>query len=122
MGTRHYETVRKNVWQCYEIRLERTLTKGDEIDTEVIFHMEDRDRKAVPFFSGTIEEPTDYLKLDLRLPPDLGITKVIIEVSTGIGASKPTRSEVLNLNNHGEVSFEVKRPILFYHYEMKWLY
>jgi hypothetical protein len=121
-GQAVYETVRKNVWQCYEIRFQRTLAKGDTIDTEVVCNIDDSDCKAVPFFSATVEEPTEYLKLDLTLPANLGITEVTREVSTGIGASKPITSELVALNTHGEVSFSVSRPSLLYHYEIKWLY
>lgn len=114
------ETIRKNVWQFYEIRFQKTLKKGEEIETEVIWELEDVAGKAVPFFSATIEEPTDALILNLCLSPGLGVKEAVCEISSGIGAKKPFSSEILKLNRDGWVTWKIRKPKLLHHYEMKW--
>jgi hypothetical protein len=114
------ETVRKNVWQVYEIRLQRSLNRGDIIETEAIWELEDQANRAVPFFSATIEEPTDLLRFSLILNPSLGVREVTCETSTGIGSGKPFDSFARQLDKHSEASWEIKNPKLLYYYEMKW--
>jgi hypothetical protein len=98
------------------------LSKGETVETEVMCTIDDSAKIAVPFFSATIEEPTEHLKMNLTLPPELGIGEVIREVSTGIGALRTIRAESVAVNQRGEASFDVRRPALFHHYEMRWLY
>jgi hypothetical protein len=114
------ETVRKNVWQVYEIRLQRTLKKGDIIETEVVWELDDQASRAVPFFSTTIEEPTKLLRFNLSLPIDFGVREATREVSSGIGSGKPFQSDATPLNKHGEVVWEIKNPKLLYYYEIRW--
>jgi hypothetical protein len=114
------ETVRKNVWQVYEIRLQRSLKKGDIIETEAIWDLEDQAGRAVPFFSATIEEPTDLLRFNLSLNPALSVREVTCETSSGIGAGKPFDSFIKPLDKHSEIKWEIHSPRLLYYYEMKW--
>ena len=90
------------------------------MDTELIWDLEDTAAKAVPFFSATIEEPTDYLKLNLSLPCDIAVREVTCEVSSGIGAKKPFSSKTIPLDRNGKATWEIRKPKLLYHYEMKW--
>lgn len=121
-GQTAYLTIRKNVWQFYEVRLQKTLNHGDELDVELRWDLEDADRKAVPFFSATIEEPTRCLTLHLSLPRSLGIKTVTYEVSSSIGASRPSRSSDEQLDNECEITKNIDGPLLFHHYELKWIY
>ena len=114
------ETIKKNVWQFYEIRFQKTLSKKESMDTELIWELKDTAEKAVPFFSATIEEPTDYLKLNLSLPCNIGVREVTCEVSSGIGAKKPFSSKTILLDRNGKATWEIRKPKLLYHYEMKW--
>ena len=114
------ETIRKNVWQFYEIRFQKTLSKKETMETELIWELEDTAMKAVPFFSATIEEPTDFLKLNLSLPAELGVKELTCEISSGIGAKKPFSSKTIQLDRNGKATWEIRKPKLLYHYEMKW--
>lgn len=111
---------RKSVWQIYEVRFEKSLNKGDIIDIEIIWDLEDQVGSAVPFFSTTVDEPTDLLRLNLFLEPSLGVNSATWEISSGIGAMTPYDSDVLALNKHGEVSWEIKKPKLLHYYELRW--
>jgi hypothetical protein len=121
-GQQVYTTIRKNVWQFYEVRLQKTLDKGEEIDVEVVWSLDDKDRVAVPFISATVEEPTEKLVLSVELPKDLSITEVVYERASGIGARKPIKSEILKLDADGRVSHPVPSPQLLHHYEIRWIY
>lgn len=121
-GQTVYLTVRKNVWQFYEIRLQKTLNRGDELDVEVRWNLDDSDRNAVPFFSATIEEPTRCLVMHLALPKSLGIQHVTYEVSSSIGANRPFRSTEESLSHDCEITQKIDDPQLFHHYELKWIY
>jgi hypothetical protein len=113
-------TERRSIWQFYEIKLPRPLNAGDEIQTEVVWELEDTEGKAVPFMSATIEEPTDKLKMNLMLPPELGVKKATQIVSMCIGAKKPMQTADIEFNRHGELEFQENRPKLLYNYELRW--
>ena len=115
------ETTRKNIWRFYEIRLQKTLKKGDIIDTEVIWELEDLENIAVPFISATVEEPTNIIKLNLSIPTTFGVREVTCQISSSIGAEKPFDSFTRPLDKHGEATWEINNPKLLYHYEMKWI-
>ena len=121
-GQTAYTTIRKNVWQFYEVRFQKTLNRGDEIETEVAWEFDDADQAAVPFVSATIEEPTDHLCLSVDLTADLGITEVTTETSSGIGARKPLTSALVVLDPNGRAIYDQPNPQLFHHYEIKWAY
>jgi len=116
------ETIKKNVWQFYEIRFQKTLAKNETIETEIVWDLEDKAIKAVPFFSATIEEPTDFLKLNLSLAPKLKVKEATREISSGIGAQKPFISKTIPLDRNGKATWEIKKPNLLYHYEIKWTF
>ena len=44
-------------------------------------------------------------------------------VSSVVDVAEPTMSaEVVDLDKHGEASWEIRRPALLHHYELKWIY
>jgi hypothetical protein len=124
-GIREHEftkTFRRNIWQFYEIRFQKALKKGEQIETEVIWKLEDTEGVAVPFMSSTIEEPTELLRLNLSLSPSLGVREATCEISSAIGAKlSPFFSEVRPLDRNGKLSWVIKKPKLLYHYEIKWV-
>ena len=113
-------TVRKSVWQYYEIRFPKSLNKDETVDTEVIWDLQDPEGKAVPFFGATIEEPTSLLELSLLLDPSLDVKEVVCEESSNIGAKKPFRSFVAYRDGADVFSWKEASPELLHHYEIKW--
>lgn len=119
----HYrETVKKNIWSCYEIRFQKSLKRGEEIETELIFDLEDIDNKAVPFISATIEEPTDLLVMSVSLPDSLGVREATCETSSSIGARRPFLSKTVPINRNGQANWSIKKPKLLHHYEIRWVF
>ena len=111
---------RKNLWQCFETIFHRQLSKKEEIEIDVEWNLDDPSGKAVPFFSVTIEEPTDLLIMELCLPLDIKITRVVCEHASHIGARHAYKSEDKTLDRDGKVVWTVERPQLLHYYEMRW--
>jgi len=42
----------KNVWQFFEVWFPRNLQKGEALDVDIQWKLEDPDRKAIPFILG----------------------------------------------------------------------
>ena len=114
-------TIKKNIWQFTEVRFPVMLNKGQTIESEVEWILDDKNGSAVPFVSATIEEPTALLRIHVKIARSLGVRKVTREISGGIGAKKPFESTEVALDGRGEYTWEVKRPRLLYHYEIKWV-
>ena len=113
-------TERKSVWQFYEVHFGRTLNKGETVDTDLTFDFEDPQHSFVPFISTNIEEPTRQLKLALRVPLALGVTEVICETSSCIGARVPFQTETKQLDRDGYVEWPVPQPKMHHYYELRW--
>lgn len=114
-----HETERINVWHYYEVRFGRTLSKGEEVDIEIVWDLEDAAHTAVPFLSADIVEPTDKLSLTVALPRSLGVQAVTAEASAG--AKRPYESTQLKLDGAGRAEWVIDDPQLFHHYELRWV-
>lgn len=111
---------KKNVWQFYEIRFPGTLTKNQEIKTEIICDLSDGSRAHVPFISATVDEPTEILKFSLIVPDTLAVRECVCEISNSITAKNALESETKQVDSSGRVTWIIDKPKLLYHYEMKW--
>ncbi|MEW8051230.1 MAG: hypothetical protein AB2809_12710 [Candidatus Thiodiazotropha sp.] len=109
----------RSIYKYYTISFERTLKKKEEIDTEVIWDLEDTGKTAIPFISATIEEPTDKLRMQIMLPKEMKVHGVIKEVSHMIGAIKPILSEHDDINRDNTYLWEIDEPKLLHHYELR---
>ena len=114
------DTERLNVWQFYEVNFGRALQRGEIIEIEVVWQLEDPEEKAVHFCSATVDEPTKLLTMTLRIPPELGVRTVQQEVAMSIGARHIIQSESANLNRMGELSWRINKPRLLHYYEIRW--
>lgn len=116
---KYVETERRSTWQYYELRFERALKKGEELDVDVVWNLEDLEKAAVPFMSATIEEPTNSLSLKVKFPDDSNVDHVIKEISPFIGAKMPF-SSVREEITETEYEWIVTNPKLLFHYELRW--
>lgn len=110
---------RRSVWQFYAIKFNRKLGRGEEIQTEVVWELEDIENVAVPFLSSTVEEPTARMILKVKFPPELNVEEVIREISPVMGARKPF-STTPDKTAHSEYTWTIASPKLLYHYEVGW--
>lgn len=111
---------RKNVWQFFDVVFPRPLGRREEIEVELVWELEDPARKAVPFFSVTVEEPTDLLSLELQLPSEFGVTSVVCEHAPYMGAKEVFKSMDKELDRDGKVVWTISRPKLLHYYEIRW--
>jgi len=107
----------KNVFNLYHFKFTTPLKKNDVIEVEAIW---DAKGPAKPFFSTTIEEPTDLLEMVVQLYPESGIKEVICEVESYKGAKLPYDIKKVKLNSDGEYRWQVRNPRLLHHYEINW--
>lgn len=107
----------KNAFNIYHFKFVSPLKKNDIIEVEAKW-------KAVgpakPFFSTTIEEPTDLLIMKLELYPESGVTQINCEVESYKGARIPIITKKERLNSEGEFTWQIKKPKILHHYEIYW--
>lgn len=116
---KYYETERRSTWQYYELRFEKSVKKGEEVDVDVVWDLKDTERKAIPFMSTTIEEPTKKLSLKVKFPNNSDVDHVIKEISPFIGAKMPF-SSVREATTEKEYEWIIDDPKLLFHYELRW--
>lgn len=107
----------KNVFNLYHFKFTTALKKGDEIEVEATWKAKG---PAKPFFSTTIEEPTDILVMCVQLYPESGIKEVNCEIESYKGAKWPNEKKKEKLDSDGEYRWTVKNPKLLHHYEINW--
>lgn len=113
------ETGKVNMYNTYEVRFDRALKKGEIIDIVVEWQCENNN--AVPFFSTTIEQPTDKLIMNLNLDESLNVKEASFEEAYTKGAPIPTIYEVKELKS-GLATWTLDNPKLLYHYEVRWAF
>ncbi|HYR21470.1 MAG TPA: hypothetical protein VEP30_00920 [Chthoniobacterales bacterium] len=112
-------TNRGAVFQWYETHFDRVLKKGETIDIETVWNIEDKSNTATPFISTTIEEPTASLTMRVFGNEFFGIRQATCEHKATMGTHKPYDSDTLQANG-GEVIWDIPHPKLYHYYEMRW--
>ena len=111
------EDQKKNVFNVYHFEF-KPLKKGDTIEVEAIWKAKG---PADPFFSTTIEKPTDILVMRVELFPESGIKTVNCEEDSNIGTMcPPINNHIEKLNSDGEYVWTVNKPDILHHYEINW--
>jgi hypothetical protein len=121
-GQTFQKTIKKNIFQFYEILFQHSLKKGDTVETELVWDLADNNNKMVPFISATIEEPTDLLIMNVSFPETMQIDSVFCEVSSSLGANKPFEVKKCELDRNKKATWRVRNPKLLFHYEMRWVF
>lgn len=119
-GDRYYsieeDKQSRNVFTVYHFKFQRPMKKGETIRLEATWTAKG---PAKPFFSTTIEKPTDTLVMSVMLFPESGVTEVNCEECSNIGAMLPIDNTIQKLNSDGEYVWELK-PKILHHYEINW--
>ena len=111
---------RRNIFNQYLFKFGKMLNKNETIRIEANWTLTNRSRKAAPFVSTTIEEPTELLVIELELNPEFGVKKVNLETSGYKGAKIPFGEEIVELDSNGRFEWRIERPKLLHHYEINW--
>jgi hypothetical protein len=114
-------TVKQNIWQWYEVRLEKPLRNGEETTVHVAWDLYDDGHTARPFISTRIEEPTDALRMHLAACPELDAREVICETRAGIDANVTLSSERVTLDAQNSYVWTIDSPKLHTFYELRLL-
>ncbi len=116
-------TVRRGVYQEYDILFDRKLKKGDIIDIAISFELEDISGTADPHMSTTISAPTDNLILRVVMPKKFGVEKAIAEVLPNSDYYNPFETKIVDFvynEKYGEAKFEKSKPKLLHIYSIRW--
>jgi hypothetical protein len=117
-GQEYRDTGRLSGWNCYEVRLGRTLNKGEECEVELRWTLADTARRAEPFLSTTIREPTDELVMKVTLPRNPG--DAICEVRTHDSVLLPLETKQKPFDRNNTAVWTIPNPKLLHHYQMRW--
>jgi len=107
----------KNIYNVYNFKFTSPLKKNCIIEVEASWEARG---PAKPFFSTTIEEPTDLLVMTVMLYPGCGIKYINCDIESYKGARIPLISKKEKLNTDGEYTWQVKNPKILHHYEINW--
>ncbi|MDB5225988.1 MAG: hypothetical protein JWN78_181 [Bacteroidota bacterium] len=79
----------ENLFTQYQVKFNHTLKRGDIEEVELEWILYDEDKKALPFVSTPIKEPTELLIINIEFPLHFKITDVESEVSYSQGSKIP---------------------------------
>ena len=111
---------RRGVWQQYDILFGRQISKGDEIDVEVVWDLEDTLETAVDFFSTSIDKPTDKLEMIFRAYQGSRIEDVLLERCRTLELDQAYWTEARRPDDDRLVRWEIRKPTFGHHYRVSW--
>lgn len=113
-------TKKRDAFQQFEVHLGKNYRKGEIIDLHLSYEFEDIENKAIPMLSTTIVEPTNYLKLIVKVPKQFNIDKADAEVFPIIDSRIALDKHVINYNNNGVIEWEILNPKMLLVYSLRW--
>jgi len=116
-----HKTFRRNRFQMYQISFNRSLKKRDIVETELVWNLDDNAAEMIPFLSATVSEPTKNLIFSISFPKDQNVSQIIGETSSSVGSTTIFKTDELTVDRYNTVRWEVKKPKLLYHYEIRWV-
>ncbi len=109
-----------SLYDSFEICFNLPCRKGQVIETEVIWELDDLNCKSRPFISRSIYEPTEELVMQLQLPATWNIDKVSTWETPSAGAKRNIDANYKPVNN-GKCEWSPDKPLKDkYHYEIRW--
>lgn len=114
----------RNIWQIFAIYFGRTLRRGEKISTNTLWRLQDTRGTAAPFFSQSINEPTDVLVFRLRLPAAFDVHRVactILPTIDSLTQLSNTEKELIVRDEYAEAVWTIKKPKLLHCYQMSWV-
>ncbi|MDX6698001.1 MAG: hypothetical protein QOE65_1398 [Solirubrobacteraceae bacterium] len=115
-----HRDVQEDMWCRYEVEWTPSLKKGDELDIEVRWDLDNSVGDARDFYSTTVDVPTKALSMEVRLPPDLAadwILKLTYEYFT---ATEPVEEELERPGNATTLTWRIGKPRLGHRYVIRW--
>lgn len=115
---------KENLFNHYAVSFGRTLRKGDIEEVIIEWQLHDPEKKAQPFISTPIKEPTLKLKLVVIFPELMNVQEIAKEISFPHGRKIPIyfKSEIVENGIFKWESSKKSKPKLFYHYEIRWIF
>jgi hypothetical protein len=113
-------TTKRDSFQQFEVHFNREYKKGDEIDFILTFDLKNIENKADPAISTTIEEPTNYLKLHIKISQDYREGTANAEIFPVTDSRIPIDTTKKDFDNYGEITWEITKPQMLLVYSLNW--
>lgn len=107
-------------FQLFEVHLDSPLKKGETATVGISFELEDKQKKAKPFLSAVISEPTQLLRLRVRVYAGGWNVDAVGEESPSPTSRKNVSATKKRFDEDGRISWEVRKPRLMHTYELRW--
>jgi hypothetical protein len=110
----------KGPFQRVELDFNRLVHKGEEIEIELYFELQDREHRAPTLLNQAIHSPCNKLCFEIEIPVHLGINYVRKQrYSTEENIED---LDITHLDSNGKMKWEVVKPKLLYTYEIFWIF
>lgn len=110
---------RSGLFTLFELIFPTSLRKGESIEIEVTWVLDNTSNSAIPFISRTVTHPTDLLAFEVQIPVVSNQGDAYLRTSPHIQTQMSSESVSYKFDE-GYVAFGVQRPRLFSHYELRW--
>lgn len=107
----------------YTIRFNRYIFRGERVSYKVKTYVSDRTGEMKPFVSHTVKNPTDSLKIEIRLPINK-VSSAFFQEYYDSGRELPSGSsiklDIEETDGYASCCYEVKNPTLLHTYGIYW--
>jgi hypothetical protein len=113
-------TTKRDAFQQLEVHFGKNYKKGEIIDFLLSFDLTDSENVSTPMLTSTIVEPTEYLKLTVKIPKEYNITKADAEVFPIIDSRLSLYIREMYFDNYDKIEWEILKPNLLLVYSLRW--
>lgn len=113
-------TPKRDSYETFEVHFGRTYHKGDIIELKLTFIMEDKERRAEPRVSTTIDEPIRKLKIKIKVSEDFREGPAIATIFPVIDGRHLINNDYINFDNEGVIEWKVEDPQMLTRYSLSW--
>lgn len=110
----------RGIWSNFNIRFNRMLNKGEQIESEIQLSIDNISMLPAPFCSVSIIEPTAFLKFTLSFPSNFQIKEFICEKMHGMEAKSVISTKVLPIGANNTFEWIIKKPEFLHYYQIRW--
>lgn len=107
----------------YVVVFDRTYKKGDKLTLKLKGQMEDPDKRFMPYFSTTVNFPTNKMSVILNIDPE---KYPIVDLEKEIISPPPYKEfehkniERIQLDYDGNYKWDITNPVISYKYSINW--
>ncbi len=113
-------TTKRDSFQQFEVHFGKNYRKGEVVDLNLTFELEDIENKANTAISTTIVEPTKHLRLKIKISKDHRENVANAEIFPIIDSRIALDKYEKNFDNTGVIDWEIINPPMLLVYSLRW--